>query len=72
VKQFQPIPEATEIVATAVIDAAFKVHKTLGPGLLETAYETCLAHELRLRCRSCTTTSEWTGACGSTCSWTTA
>jgi GxxExxY protein len=49
VKQFQPIPEATEIVATAVIDAAFKVHKTLGPGLLETVYETCLAHELRKR-----------------------
>ena len=33
-KQFEPIPKATEAVATAVIDAAFKVHKTLGPGLL--------------------------------------
>lgn len=29
------------------MDAAFKVHKNLGPGLLESAYEACLAHELR-------------------------
>lgn len=27
--------------------AAFKVHRALGPGLLESAYETCLVHELR-------------------------
>ena len=27
--------------------AAFKVHSALGPGLLESAYETCLVHELR-------------------------
>ena len=41
-----PIPEATEIIATKVINAAYKVHKTLGPGLLESVYETCLCHEL--------------------------
>ena len=29
-----------------VIGAAFKVHSALGPGLLESAYETCLCHEL--------------------------
>lgn len=29
------------------LDAAFKIHRTLGPGLLESAYEHCLAHELR-------------------------
>jgi len=32
-----------------VVDAAIQVHKTLGPGLLESAYEVCLAHELRTR-----------------------
>ncbi|MBN8553124.1 MAG: GxxExxY protein [Caulobacterales bacterium] len=31
------------------MDAAFAVHKTLGPGLLESVYETCLAEELKLR-----------------------
>ena len=39
----------TEALATIVVDAAYKVHKTLGPGLLESVYETCLAHELRQR-----------------------
>jgi len=33
----------------AIIGAAIEVHRTLGPGLLEQAYETCLAHELGLR-----------------------
>lgn len=32
-----------------VVDTAFKIHKALGPGLLENAYEQCLAHELRKR-----------------------
>jgi GxxExxY protein len=45
----QPIPEAVERVATAIVDAAFTVHKTLGPGLLESVYEACLCHELRKR-----------------------
>jgi GxxExxY protein len=38
-----------EQVAKAVVDAAFKVHATLGPGLLESVYSICLAHELRAR-----------------------
>ena len=33
----------------AIINAAMKVHSTLGPGLLESAYDACLAHELRKR-----------------------
>ena len=36
-------------IAKEVVDAAIKIHKTLGPGLLEKAYEECLAFELRKR-----------------------
>lgn len=32
-----------------VVDSAIKVHSVLGPGLLESAYTACLAHELRKR-----------------------
>lgn len=32
-----------------VIGAAIEVHRQLGPGLLESAYQACLAHELSLR-----------------------
>lgn len=32
-----------------IVDAAIKVHRLLGPGLLESAYKTCLAFELRRR-----------------------
>ena len=39
----------TQKIATAVIDAGLKVHKLLGPGLLESAYEHCLAFELSQR-----------------------
>lgn len=30
-----------------ILDSAYKVHTSLGPGLLESAYKTCLAYELR-------------------------
>ncbi len=45
----EPIPEQTESIVTAVIDAAFRVHTALGPGLLESVYEVCLCHELSRR-----------------------
>ena len=32
-----------------IVDAGLKIHRTLGPGLLESAYEACLARELDLR-----------------------
>jgi hypothetical protein len=38
-----------EAVARAVLDAAFRIHTALGPGLLESAYEACLEHELGTR-----------------------
>ncbi len=40
------ISAAANDVGTAVMDAAFAVHRQLGPGLLEAAYEHCLAEEL--------------------------
>ena len=36
-------------IATAVVDAAFKIHKTLGPGLLESVYQAVLGYELQKR-----------------------
>jgi len=48
-KNFEPIPVETEEAAKEVVDAAIKVHKSLGPGLLESVYEICLAHELKQR-----------------------
>ena len=36
-------------VAKEIVDAAYQIHKGLGPGLLETVYEVVLAHELRRR-----------------------
>ena len=33
-------------IADGIVDAAFRVHRFFGPGLLESAYKACLAHEL--------------------------
>jgi GxxExxY protein len=38
-----------EDVARIVVDAGLKVHRTLGPGLLESSYDACLEHELQTR-----------------------
>ena len=38
-----------EKLATIIVDAGLRVHRELGPGLLESAYEHCLSHELQLR-----------------------
>ena len=46
-KVFQPIAPDVEKVGKAVLDAAFKVHTALGPGLLESVYETTTAYEVR-------------------------
>jgi len=44
--EFEPIPAHTEAIASNLIDAALRVHRALGPGLLESVYEACLCHEL--------------------------
>jgi GxxExxY protein len=36
-------------LSSKIIGAAIEVHKAVGPGLLESAYETCLCHELNLQ-----------------------
>ncbi len=36
-------------IAREIVDAAYKIHTTLGPGLLESVYETVLSAELRKR-----------------------
>ena len=46
-KKYTAIPEDVEKVGKAVLDAAFKVHTALGPGLLESVYETTMTYEIR-------------------------
>jgi GxxExxY protein len=46
---FLALPPETDRLAKMVVDSAFKVHTTLGPGLLESVYEVCLSHELGKR-----------------------
>jgi GxxExxY protein len=41
--------EVLEDLASEVVDGAFKVHRELGPGLLESSYQACLAHILSKR-----------------------
>jgi GxxExxY protein len=44
----EPIPTSTEEAVSRFLDAAFDVHRELGPGLLESVYEACVCHELTL------------------------
>ncbi|MBN2225714.1 MAG: GxxExxY protein [Deltaproteobacteria bacterium] len=46
---YEPITYETEVAAREVVDAAYKVHSGLGPGLLEGVYEVCLCYELGKR-----------------------
>ncbi|HEY3283248.1 MAG TPA: GxxExxY protein [Armatimonadota bacterium] len=47
--QRRPLPEGLTRISGRVVDAAFRVHSALGPGLLERVYEVCLAHECAKR-----------------------
>lgn len=44
-----PLDTQTELMAKDVVDCAFAVHPALGPGLLESTYEKCLAFEIASR-----------------------
>ncbi len=48
-----PISDAIEGIGREVVNAALRVHQALGPGLLESVYESCLFHELSTRGIKC-------------------
>lgn len=43
---YAPISREEERIGKAVLNAAFRIHSALGPGMLERVYEACLEHEL--------------------------
>ena len=47
--EYKDTTQKEESVAAQIVDAAFSVHKALGPGLLERVYEVCFCHELKKR-----------------------
>ncbi len=49
IQQYDPLPEELEIIGKKIVDAAYTIHKNLGPGLLEKVYEICFCHELEKR-----------------------
>lgn len=48
-KSFEPILTELDIIGKKIVDAAYTIHKELGPGLLERVYEVCFCHELTKR-----------------------
>jgi GxxExxY protein len=46
-KKYLEISDEEELIGKAIVDAAYKVHKELGPGLLEKVYEVCFCHVLK-------------------------
>jgi len=42
---YKPLSKKEESIAKKIVDAAYTVHKILGPGLLERVYEVCFCHE---------------------------
>ena len=48
-KKFNPISDELDIIGKKIVDAAYTVHKNLGPGLLEKVYEICFCYELEKR-----------------------
>jgi len=48
-KEYKPLSDREEEIASKIVDAAFAVHKRLGPGLLERVYEVCFCYELEKR-----------------------
>lgn len=49
---YEPVPEEWDRAARSIVDAAYHVHRALGPGLLESVYEICLVEETVSRAMS--------------------
>ena len=52
-KDYEPLSSELESIGRKIVDAAYTVHKNLGPGLLEKVYEVCFCHELKKRGLQC-------------------
>ena len=52
-KNYKNIPWEIERFSKPLLDSAYSVHTKLGPGLMESVYEICLAHELKKRGIKC-------------------
>ncbi len=48
-RNFKEVSPEVDRIAREVVDSAFKIHSYFGPGLLESAYEICLAEEMGRR-----------------------
>ena len=46
-RAFEPVSAGVEALGSKALDAAFAVHRELGPGLLESVYEACVCRELQ-------------------------
>lgn len=46
---YEPITAELDEIGSKIVDAAYTVHKRLGPGLLEKVYEVCFCHEIAKR-----------------------
>jgi len=46
-KKYLSLSEREEYLGAMIVDAAYKVHSAIGPGLLEKVYEICFCHELK-------------------------
>ena len=44
---YEPLSEDMERIGKEIVDSAYRVHKELGPGLLESVYEECMIYDLR-------------------------
>jgi len=45
-KTYLPLSQREEDLGREIVDAAYQVHRKLGPGLLERVYEACFCYEL--------------------------